>query len=357
MSNTNALVLDFFDMQKVGELGYFRDQLLSGNLPDFVKEATLDYPSKADEFAIILNGVPKFPIDNPANTYLSKVAFEINKDKLSPTAQDVVAFWITKAAEVYGLDFDLQPKNSYSTNKFYREPDVLANLRKESIEKQAKAEKEVEKSYALDVNGNKMFPLNDREQVEQAKVAFEKGYKRLPPIKRHEMAQRIFDKCAEMNIDVKGSPIMAYAGTEFSPFLSQRLNIRKKYLNKRASRVLENLYDNKDRFGPMGFAKILYEFDKAANLNKLGTSIIPDAYYTVFADPSSIDKVSFRLNTEYGVVTAEKLQKLANSEKLGNLFGDEFTEEFSSSPVQTFSSLPDEEKSILIDVMRYEGVL
>lgn len=355
-----ATILDFYDHMKVGKHAELLKPLIK-EIPDFVIEmdkVAISEQASQDDYAIIINGEPKFPIDSRPNTWLSKIAFDKTKDKLLPTARDITAYFIKKAAASYGLNFpDLIPKRAHSSNIYHGEENILEIIQ-EDVEKQAVVQQqELDKSFAVELNGRKMFPINSKEQVSHAKEAFDKDYKKLPYNKRHEMAQSIFEKCAEFEIGLKDSYIAKYAGNNFSIFLPLQIKTRKKLLNKKAAGFLQSLYDKKHIWGPSKFAMVLYTFDKEAGLIKHYNLAISDAFISVFSDPS-VEKLAFTFDTKYGKVTENILNKIAQEqEKIAKFFGEEFAAEFKSSPVSTFNTLNNSEKNVVIDIIRTEKIL
>lgn len=356
----NATILDFYDLCNINKEAEILRPYLK-NIPNFVRdmgELGISKTASLKDFAIIINKQPRFPIDSKANTWLSKIAYDYTKNRLPYTARDMVAFNLKKAADVYDLDFpDLKPENEYPNNIYTGEKNILANIREEKEKEKIAHDTEISRSFAIEIGGNKMFPLNTKEQVEFAKISFSKQYKKIrDPKKRHEMAQSIFEKCAELNLDIKDSEVAKYAGKEYSSFLPMRIGIRKRMLSKRASQVLTNLFNNKDQFEPTHFAVLLSEFDKQAGLDKFYNESINDAYYSVFCDPS-ISKMGYAFDTKYGTITEKELEKIAESEELSKTFDNEFIEKFKNDSATVFNKLGNEDKNSIIQLIQSSNIL
>ena len=345
--------------------------------PAHIKKASanLDYENlSSKDFALIIGAksgrdIPKYPINDPYNTWAANESFSKTAHLLSPKERVVAANFIKKACNKYYIDVDSTVEKISSafvpnTNRvnWFEDKSVdtvylsedLKVLLSEDIEKTAKqvlAEKHrsslSDKDFGLVINGENKYPLFNRELTKEASQYFADYHKELDPKQRREFASKIASKARKFKLTVDKS-VEKYAGSEYSEDIETNIQVRKDMTHDvKTHRMYDILLEKKASISASNFADTLYSLDKKLGMSNLWDNYVPDPYASV------LEKTAERLESylyDMGDYTINGLDlgKLAeNPDILAGYLAPEIITTFQKNPRMVFESLPRPQKSII----------
>jgi hypothetical protein len=198
------------------------------------------------------------------------------------------------------------------------------------------------------------YPLDSYVDVQRASEYFDKYASAMAPATRREFCTNLVPRADELGIKVS-SDARRYGATTYAP--QEELKVA--YRTRRhlcgdlegLSGVLDELFDKVAEVEPELFAATLVEFDKVAGIDSLYDRQIPDPYFSTFGEQekhaTAKDDWSETIGNDY--ITESDLKRLARMgpRAFGN-FKKDFIEEFRKDPVGIFSSLPRDQKIIIM---------
>jgi len=362
-----AAVLDFYDDMGGTLKELIPDQSL---IPDFVKTASaVSRDAHPNQFAVVMvdgdKTIPRYPISDAGNAWLSSVYFHGTHEALPGDAQKTAAVMLKMAMESYGMPVtDLIEKLAESEDIATNVVDIsrhrpAAVIRPTTQDADARAEVQ----YALEetASGEKLYPLKDAENAEAAEKYFDTEKHKFTFRQRREFAVKTAAAKGRAGLPV-GAGIASYASPGYSDQLQAFIDVRHHYLmdmnDPDAVSLLEKVAAAKDHLDPETFAQTLETFDRDCGLDKAWNSHIPDPWYSTFfmrptqfgmsktasSDaPSKILKAGVERTTDADIChLAEKCPELVEQ-----AFGAKVRQGFCKNPVAVFNSMPAPDKVTL----------
>jgi hypothetical protein len=198
------------------------DQL---ELPGFVKNASADVSNLPDS-AFALESTRELPIDTPANTYQSKVYFELNRSLMKRASEVLANVRLNKAARYHGITEDFKTIESTANS---------------AIEKQASSKvKQARFALSFENEGQhyNAYPITDEEDVRQSAGFLASDRQKTTNAWFKEAARNIIKAANEFNIShTELPPIIVEKGLEReidTKYASVALRQRERVLSKRA---------------------------------------------------------------------------------------------------------------------------
>ena len=207
------------------------------------------------------------------------------------------------------------------------------------------------------------YPLDSYKHVKLASAYFDENVRVMSPAMRHEFAVNLVKRASEVDVAVS-EDARKYGSEEFAPdyelkaaFDARRLELQGNDdaldLLAGVERVTrEKLW--KEGSAPMPLTpeaavQILEEFDKVAGLNHYYDRGIPDPFYSVFGFEKTANEAWSEVIGN-DMVTKEDLDRLARigAFSVKTTFGEDVQKEFLKDPVGIFSSMPLEQKKMLM---------
>lgn len=169
-------------------------------LPDFVKEASLDTTDSLDKEAFADPYHRLYPINTPASVYISNAFFQDKKaeivDKFDVSFSTAIEESINKAAKLFEIEKDIEAYNKQANEKVATDYPV---------------------SYVAEIKDFedeefKLFPVKTSEDVKQAAEVFTKNINKYPFEWRKDIANGFINKAAEFGVDELPDLICKHAG-------------------------------------------------------------------------------------------------------------------------------------------------
>lgn len=206
--------------------------------------------------------------------------------------------------------------------------------------------------YALP--SQRRYPIDSYGHVKLASTYFYENVKLMTPEMRREYCQNLTKRASALGIKVS-APVQKYGASTYAPEAEFEAAISSRVGVIKEAHLLDALGELKMLHGvmlPDDFAVALHEFDKVAGIEELYGKDVVDPYYTTFgvktAEAEADADGSFLVGNDY--VTYSELRRFAraNANLLCDLFGEDFVKEFRKDPVSIVSSLPADQKKIVI---------
>ena len=218
------------------------------------------------------------------------------------------------------------------------------------------------------VPSRELYPLDGYDQVKQASAYFDEYAVRMTPELKREFCQHLVKRASVLGIPVSedaehyGSESYGSVAQLKVAFDARRSVLRGSFdplhedevIDTTHLDVLNKLAAAQPTLYPEAFAEALRVFDKNAGLDQHYGVDVPDPYYSTFAkkaatQESEVDpKDSYLIGNEY--LTHRSLVQFSKGGQavIGQRFGDEFAKKFAKSPGPTFSSLPRDQKLVVM---------
>lgn len=348
MSFTNS-VLDVYDDLAAG-LPIAKDdrkKLASLNInPD---------PHDLPDSAFALNAITKegqvirkFPIKTPDDTRLSVYYFtKVAEEKLPPEARAITATFLKVACEHHGVS---------STGRIdgYFDENISENsIKLADIDKWRHEPEVPENDFALTTeDGKKKYPINTPERVKTAAAYFRENHKLMSPAYRHQMADNITKKAAELGVEFPHEDVESldkYASDRYSNVLEVAVGERRTALQNDPSAqiTLDKLMEKRASMEPIKFARALEMFDLHSGLDQHWDRTIIDPYQSTFGGM----KIAHPIYKFGKAISREKIAALATSDALQKHFDPNFIAEFQKDPAEVFESLPSPDQRLMVSLM------
>ena len=191
------------------------------------------------------------------------------------------------------------------------------------------------------------YPLDTPLQVKQAAAYFDEWAGEFDPKDRHEFAVNLVKRAKVLDVEV--SHAARWHGSEtYAPIESIKvaLDSRKLVTDESLHEALTKMAGLVAHLPPDMFARVLFEFDKGAEINHLYDEQISDPWHSTFGYEK---QANFSETIGNLHVTEMDLTYLA-IKRLGlvkGTFTEEFAEEFRKDPVGIYKSLPVEQRRVL----------
>jgi hypothetical protein len=361
----NQKIIDFYDDQN----GVVLKRLMPEKavIPEFVKTASpVSRDAHPNDFAVVMvdegDRVPRFPITDPGNTWLSALYFYDRHDSLPGEVQKVAAVRIRDAMQHFDLPVldviekiarDEQVDSNLVNVSGAPEPIVVHKTLQDS-------ETRADVQYALErADGSRLYPLSNAENAATAAEYFDTHAHRFQPRERHEYAVK-----TAAALDRAGLPltekIASYGGEDYSNNLKGFMDVRYAYLiNVDDGDAIERLHKiaaTRGTVDPNTFAQNLEAFDRGLGLDAAWDAEIPDPWLSTFFSRPELLKTAgdevFRVDTES--CTGSELRQLAADGKalLKQTFDEKFVGSFCKEPVSVYKSMPKPQQVILCRLSR-----
>ena len=280
------------------------------------------------------SGTDLMPLSGPADRSVGKEKATVQKSA-SGTGNELPP---GVASAVAGE----QPQRLPQASKMHPHVDVSTQEPPRVIAKQAQR-------YALP-SQNK-YPIDNYEQVKMANFYFEEWSKRMEPETRREYCANLVKRASELAFEVT-SDIAKYGSASYAEpsEFQTAIDGRRSVLSDDAAReVLSKLAELRPTMPAEAFAIALSEFDKLSGLEQFYDQYIPDPYYSTYGVKTAADEdMSVIVGNDY--VSSKTLKDFAKTryQKLKKTFGDDLADEFRKDPVAIFSSLPLDQKKMVM---------
>jgi hypothetical protein len=343
-----AAVLDFYD--DMGET--LRRVVPSQDLiPEFVKTAeVITRNAHPNQFALVMvdgdQSIPRFPVSDPGNAWLSALYFHGTHESLTGEAQKTAATLIKVAMESFGMPVtdviadladDEPPHNNVVDITGKRPAAKIRDMQDEDTRREVQ--------YALDssADGSKLYPLADAENAKTAAAYFSENKHAFSFRERREFSVK-----TAAALDKAGLPInedlQKYAGAGYSPRLQAFIDVRHHWLldteQPEAAEHLRKMAAQKDLVHPETFAQSLEKFDRDVGLDRAWDSHIPDPWYSTFFMNKQASKASAE---DQAILDLAKNRP----ELVEEAFGHHVKQAFCKEPVAVFHSMPTPQKKVL----------
>lgn len=201
------------------------------------------------------------------------------------------------------------------------------------------------------------YPLDSYEQVKQAEAYFQNHCVRFSPEQRHDYCANLVKRASELGLDLS-CDIRKYGSQQYAPpeEIEMALSMRRNVLqDDTAIELLDKVAAAREELPPLAFAEVLAEFDKVAGLDRLWDEWIFDPFYSTFG---TTEKTAAEQASEFvdavgnAHITGDQLKAVAKTkrEALRSIFGADFCDEFCKEPISIYSSLPREQKLMVINL-------
>lgn len=365
--------LDFYD-----DPSLLKDLFESvDEIPEVIKQA--EYPTNNYDFALIDDGVKRYPVNDQGNFLLSVYYFdklghtlpqELYKEAMFNLMENITRFkspvpesfnGAVERLKAKGVELRTREKDwkdelsldrvvdneGYSDAgkplTYIRSPESTKEIG--PFDKKIEDDKKGKETEKLALN---KYPLNTYTNVKTASDYFDKYHTHFSPQDRVEFATELYKRADELCLKV--STITAkYAGTSYDPMFKYYTDMRKEYLVPEEHYVIDELVKNAQTVSPHTFAEALEIFDREYNLDQFWDQIIPDPYYsTLGAQEKTAEEDTWRYHYRDVLITKDHLKKLSTKyHNLKEMFGPTLAEDIIRDPVKTFERLDKDRKYIL----------
>jgi len=332
---------------------------LAGAIPDaddaaFIPDEQFAYVGM-EKFAKVRH----FPCVSPASTVASMECFRSSADVFTKEAQHKIAVAFHTACEWHGARMPDDIRAMLEGTQFPGGKAFYGDLQKTAAAAvpttpvpMAMAK---ESSHALmleypDGQVARFYAMPDHESVKTAAGYFEEHHRSLAPEHRRTYATNVEKRAAELGVhDLDRGPTLSkYAASDFGPDWPEAIEYRYRLVgpDSRAGQAYEKLAGAIAE-GLVAFpdaADYLADLDALAGVRNAGDP---------WASLAGGRKVAsgFADEIDGDQVTADMLSKAVDSKQLLQLYGKSFMEEFSKRPTEVFSSLPDDDKRVVKEVL------
>ena len=367
MYKISSQVIDYYDDERM--VLEFAD-----DMPDYVKTSSLvDYDEMDsildDDYAVIMitktgSKIKRYPVFDKPHTLLSCQAFLKTAGKLPASAIEVAATSLFSSCLYHNIecpDMISKMASDISSNTVYvdegKDNPFEYHLNVELMKKQASNISDDE--YGVVVGDKRMYPLNNKTNVELAIGYFEKNSKVLIPDIKHQFATNICKSASRFDIDVPNS-ISIYTNEEKGNRIG--LNIKRRRIFAKTAEHREFLDTLQSKFMDMGKDEIidyLSEFDKIAELSRHWGLELNDPYVSVleksaenfFEDGDNLGSIKSPAGKGSNVKSKD-ITAYANgsaSVELLSRLPDDIVNGFLTEPLDTYKDMPDIQKKVIID--------
>ncbi len=199
------------------------------------------------------------------------------------------------------------------------------------------------------------YPLDGYDQVVKAASYFDEHGASMAPSMRREFCQNLVKRASALDIPVS-SEAERYGAETYAPpeQLKIALDARRTLLDEPDIAVLDKIAEAQPTMPPEMFATLLEEFDKR-NLLDQHYGDIPDPYFSTFnkvaeeeGDINKSDGDALVIGNEY--LSREDLVDFSKKgyDHVWKRFGKDFADAFVKEPVTIFSSLPRDQKLVMM---------
>lgn len=299
----------------------------------------------------------KYPVHDQGHTLLAKEYFEKNANKLTPTMQTTAAYHILRACKIHGIDgLDNLKKFAGTTEAYtnvvdpeFKTVEPTAGSVWHSINVATLPDKDFALLKVSEDKTVRMYPISSPDYLHRGVQHFNAEHHRLDPVDRVKVATAMVKRAGVLKEEIDTSVIGKYATTQENPNFDLFITMRKELLNTDtdSADALDQLVEKRAEYKGQSFGRALEIFDKATGLDSLWDVTIPDPYCTCY----SINNERIGAHgIEKEASDEEWLRKLAESDKLSDVFGKSTVEEFRRNPVAVFNSLPVQTRQLLRDL-------
>ncbi len=322
-------------------------ELGAGAIPDAADAAFIP----DEQFAYV--GMEKtakirhFPCVSPASTVASMECFLGNAEVFTKTAQAKIAVAFKTACEWHGTAMPDDIREMLERTQFPGGKAFHGDIHKTAGVQ--------ESSHALmleypDGQVARFYAMPDHASVKTAAAYFEEHHAALAPSHRRTFATNLEKRAGELGVlDLERGPALRkYAAESFGPRWPEALEYRARLVgpDSRAGQAYEKLASAiaSGNVALPDAADYLDSLDSLAGVRNAG-----DPWDSLAGGQKVASGFSDDIDGEQ--VTDEMLAKAVNSKQLLQLYGKSFMAEFSKRPVEVFSSLPDDDKRVVKEVL------
>lgn len=349
-------------------------------IPEVIKLA--EYPDNQHDFALIVDGVKRFPVNDQGNFLLSAYYLDKLGHTLPPQLQKEATMNLYENITRYktpvpeSFEGIVERLKSKGIELRTRERDWSEHLNLDRVvdeegysdagkpltytrspestredgpfDKKIKDDRKEEKTEKLAHFALDKYPINTYSEIKTASDYFDKYHTQFAPKERTEFSSALYKRAEELNAKV--SPLVCkYAGTEYDITFKQYADMRKEYLVPEERYIIDELVKNASSVSPHTFAEALEIFDKEYNLDQYWDQILPDPYYsTLGAQEKTAEEDTWRYQYRDVLITKDHLKKLTTKfHNLKEMFGPNIAEDIVKDPVRAFSRLDKDQKYVL----------
>lgn len=346
-------------------------------IPEVVKQA--EYPTNNHDFALIDDGVKRYPVNDQGNFLLSVYYFdklghtlprELYKEAMFNLMENITRFespipesfnGAVERLKAKGVELRTREKDwseQLSLDRVVDEEgysDAGKPLTYTRSPESTREEGPFDKKFEDDKKGKSTeklvlnkYPLNTYSDVKTASTYFDKYHTHFSPQDRVEFASQLYKRAEELCLGVS-SITAKYAGTSYDPMFKYYTDMRKEYLVPEEQYVIDELVKNAETVSPHTFAEALEVFDREYNLDQYWDQILPDPFYsTLGAQEKVAEEDTWRYQHREVLITKDHLKKLTTKyHNLKEMFGPSLAEDIVRDPVRTFERLDKDRKYIL----------
>ncbi len=283
-------------------------------IPEVIKLA--EYPDNQHDFALIVDGIKRFPVNDQGNFllsayYLDKLGHtlpsQLQKEATMNLYENITRYktpvpesfeGIVERLKAKGIELRTRERDwsdqlnldrvvdeeGYSDAgkplTYTRSPE---STREDGpFDKKIKDDHKEEKTEKLAHFALDKYPINTYSEIKTASDYFDRYHTQFAPKERTEFSSALYKRAEELNVKV--SPLVCkYAGTDYDLTFKQYADMRKEYLVPEEQYIIDELVKNASSVSPHTFAEALEIFDKEYNLDQYWDQILPDPYYSTLA--------------------------------------------------------------------------
>ncbi len=205
--------------------------------------------------------------------------------------------------------------------------------------------------FALPTYGK--YPLDSYAQVKEASAYFEVFGKQMDPVDRHEYCVNLVKRAEELSVTL-GDDARKYGSIKYASAheLQVAFDTRAQLLDNAEDRaVLTKVASQIGTMDPSDFCALLGAFDESRGLHHHYDSHVMDPYYSTFGfQKQAAEDESWSDVVGNYHITKHELDTFALNHwmQLKKIFGMDFAEEFKKDPIGIYSSMPVEQKKLII---------
>jgi hypothetical protein len=295
--------------------------------------------ASADDFAVIIydgrTHHRKLPVKNETDIKMSKEALDNRRDQLPDEVVKTAEYYIDRASreKMSKTAYEEAPEKQATNVVYIGEIDKRAWNKKQS---------DVEGDEEVMKMGGMEYPLNTSSHVKRAVSLFESGAASAEPMERAKTAQKIARRADELNVDVESAEVNRYDRESLPVNFNNYVSYRKRRAPEKLASYYDELEKKAESVSLLKTASLLRKLDKAAGFEpmegeKIAKSqrISPSAFDVVF--PEDEPPVKEASN---------------NIEKVAEVFGDDFAEDYKNNPDEASSRLTGAEQKILRNIVQ-----
>lgn len=314
-----------------------------------------------DEFALNIitkkaNKLNKFPINDHDNTWLSNQYFNETHYRLPKEAAQIAAYFIKKACEKFNIETlpAVEGLAKEASTNIYAEKDIPASAQ---IQRSTTPDlsKFAQVQQICDNDTFAKFAFATQGHVKIAVRYFEEFCDKMPLEQRHKYASAIQRRAGDLGMEKQGGRVYKYAGDIYNSHIEGHLSSRRSLLeiaDPSLKMVLDKVASTKATSTPSDFAKLLYEFDKHAKLDKYYGAYLTNPFEATFAAQVNPGARPMHKSASHGTLTADMISKLATEKyaKIKEYFGVSIADSLKKEGASLFESLPNDSKEILAGI-------